>query len=128
MKLTMRLLGDSAQRIAPRYVDKAICADLTGDGKQEVAIAIASGGTADDVGYAVYQRVASRWAVVLKGNGYKLGLVRVGEELDLDLSQPVYKKSDPNCCPTGGFDYTRFRYLGHRFVAVARTHTNTYKP
>jgi hypothetical protein len=125
-KLTMKLLGDSPQRITPGAVDTAICADLSGGGAQDVAISIASGGTAGDVGYAVFQRRAGGWAVVLKGNGYKLGLLRVGNELD--VSQPVYKKSDPNCCPTGGFDHTRFRYVGGRFVAVKQTHTNTYKP
>jgi hypothetical protein len=125
-KLTMKLLGDSPQRIAPSAVDTAICADLAGSGSQDVAISIASGGTAGDVGYAVFQRTASGWSVVLKGNGYKLGLVRVGDELD--LSQPVYKKNDSNCCPTGGFDHTRFRDVGGRFVAVKRTHTNTYRP
>jgi hypothetical protein len=48
---------------------------------------------------------AGRWRVALARSGYKLGLFRLGG--DLAGSQPIYRKNDPNCCPTGGFDHTR---------------------
>jgi hypothetical protein len=33
---------------------------------------------------------------------------------------------DPNCCPTGGFDRTSYRFDGHRLVVTRRWHTRTF--
>ena len=56
----------------------------------------------------------------------KLGLFRVAG--DLDVVQPVYKKTDPNCCPTGGFDHTRYHWDGTRFVVARAYRTKTFRP
>jgi hypothetical protein len=124
--LRMRLLGDSPVRIDPASADRVICHDFTRDGRVDLAVSIASGGTAGDVGFAVFRTTPAGWKVALARNGYKLGLFRLGG--DLASSQPVYEKNDANCCPTGGFDHTRFHWNGARF-AVARTwHTRSFRP
>jgi hypothetical protein len=125
-KLRMKLLGDSTVRVAPSSADRVICHDFTRDGRIDIAVTIASGGTAGDVGFAVFRSTPNGWQVALARNGYKLGLVRVGG--DVVSSQPIYKQNDPNCCPTGGFDHVRYHWNGSRF-AVARTwHTRSFRP
>jgi hypothetical protein len=124
--LRMKTLGDSAQRIDPQSVDQVICFDFTRDGRTDVAATIASGGTAGDIGYVVFRATPAGWAVALKGGGYKLGLVRAGR--DLVETQPVYRRNDPNCCPTGGFDHQRFHWTGTKFVVARAWHTKTFRP
>jgi hypothetical protein len=113
-------------RVSASQADQVICADLTRDGRTDMAVTIASGGTAGDIAFVVFRRVGARWKVSLVRSGYKLGLYRV--DGDLVSSQPVYRKSDPNCCPTGGFDHTRWHWNGTRFAAVRTYHTQSFTP
>jgi hypothetical protein len=108
-------------------VDRVICADLTGDGKPELAVTFFSGGTAGDTGWAVLAGGSGTWRVVLRQlDGYKVGLhVR---HADLVESQPVYRKNDPNCCPTGGFDHRRFHWNGRKFALARVWHDRSYRP
>ncbi len=124
--LRMKLLGDTATRIDPASADRVLCWDFTRDGRTDLAVTIASGGTAGDIGYVVFRRTASGWAVALARSGYKVGLFRVGG--DVVSSQPVYRKNDPNCCPTGGFDHLRFHWNGVRFVVARSWHSGSYRP
>ena len=122
VNLRMKLLGDAPVRVDPASVDQVTCRDFTRDGRTDLAFTIASGGTAGDIGFAVLRRTpAGGWQVVLARSGYKLGLSRLGG--DLVSSQPIYRKNDPNCCPTGGFDHTRFHWNGSRFVVARTWHT-----
>jgi hypothetical protein len=113
-----------------RGADKVMCHDFTGDGRPDLAVTIASGGTAGDVGFVVFRsipfKVGPGWQVVLNRKGYKLGLFRVGD--DLVGSQPIYRKNDPNCCPTGGFDHLRFHWNGKRFIVARSWHTRSFHP
>jgi hypothetical protein len=122
----MKLLGDSTVRISPSSADQVFCHDFTRDGRVDIAVTIASGGTAGDVGFAVFRWTPNGWQVALARNGYKLGLFRVGG--DLVSSQPVYRQNDPNCCPTGGFDHLRFHWNGKRFVVARSWHARSFKP
>jgi len=83
------------------------------------------GGTAGDVGIIVFRARPNGWAVALKRRGYKVGLFRVGD--DVVTSQPIYKRNDPNCCPTGGFDRTLYRWNGSRLVVARAWHTKTFQ-
>jgi hypothetical protein len=125
-KVRVQMLGDSVTRIDPQSVDQVICFDFTRDGRTDLAVSIASGGTAGDIGYVVFRRIPAGWRVALKGGGYKLGLARAAG--DLVETQPVYKKNDPNCCPTGGFDHQRFHWNGTKFVLARAWHTKTFRP
>ena len=105
--LRLKLLGDSPVRVEPSSVDRVLCLDFTRDGRTDLAFTIASGGTAGDAGFAVLRATPTGgWRVALARSGYKLGLFRLGG--DPVSSQPIYRKNDPNCCPTGGFDHTRY--------------------
>ena len=121
--LRLKLLGDTAQRIDPASADEMICFDFTRDGRLDLAVSFASGGTAGDIGFAVFRRSPSGWKVALTGSGYKLGLARLRG--DLVHTQPIYRKNDPNCCPTGGFDHVRYHWNGAKFVVARSWHTKT---
>jgi hypothetical protein len=108
-------------------VDSLICHDLTGDGAADMAATIFSGGTAGDIAWVVFRRSHDKWVLALRQfDLYKVGLLRVGA--DLVDSQPVYRKNDPNCCPTGGFDHRRFHWNGARFLVVRRWHDKRFHP
>ena len=122
----MKLLGDRTVRISPSSADQVLCHDFARDGRVDITVTIASGGTAGDVGFAVFRSTPNGWQVALAWSGYKLGLFRVGG--DLVSSQPVYRQNDPNCCPTGGFDHLRFHWNGKRFVVARSWHARSFKP
>jgi hypothetical protein len=119
-------LASGTMVVTPGMADELICSDFTGDGLVDLAVTVASGGTAGDIGWVVLQRTSIGWRVALTHGGYKVGLYLVGH--DLADSQPVYRKSDPNCCPTGGFDHQRWHWSGRRFVVVRSWHDKSYRP
>ena len=118
--LKMQTIGDSATRVDPSSVDELVCAGDT------MAVTIASGGTAGDIGLILFRRTPGGWRVERTVGGYKLGLFRAGA--DIVFSQPVYEKNDPNCCPTGGFDHVRYRWNGRRYAVARRWHTARFAP
>jgi hypothetical protein len=126
VKPHIRSLANTSMLVTPAMVDQVLCFDLTGDGRTDVAVTIASGGTAGDIGWVALARGGSGWKLVHAGSGYKLGLFRLGN--DLADSQPIYRKNDPNCCPTGGFDHRRWHWNGARLLRVRVWHTKSYKP
>jgi hypothetical protein len=107
-------------------VDGLLCFDFTRDGRTDLAFTVASGGTAGDVAWVALARTPSGRRVVHTQGGYKLGLYRVGS--DLVDSQPIYRKKDPNCCPSGGFDHRRWHWNGMRLVLARSYHTSSYRP
>jgi hypothetical protein len=119
-------LANTSMLVTPGMADEVICFDFTRDGRTDLAVTVASGGTAGDIGWVVLARTAHGWRFALGRSGYKIGLFRVGG--DLVDSQPVYGKNDPNCCPTGGFEHTRWHWNGHRFVLVRSWHSKSYRP
>jgi hypothetical protein len=91
-----------------------------------MAVSLFSGGTAGDVGWLFFVSDGARWRLARSGSGYKLGVFRSGSGL-LEV-QPVYRRTDPNCCPTGGFDQTLYLWRGGRLVAARSWHTKTFRP
>jgi hypothetical protein len=84
-------------------------------------VTLASGGTAGDIAWAAFQRAGKGWRLVASNaDAYKVDLHRAGA--DLIESQPVYRRTDPNCCPTGGFDHRRFHWNGTRLAAIRVWH------
>jgi len=124
--LRMTLLGDSPTRVDLNSADQVLCHDFTRDGRVDLVVTISSGGTAGDIGFVVFRATPAGWRVALTMDGYKLGIFRVGG--DLVSSQPVYRKNDPNCCPTGGFDHRRYHWNGARFVVERSWHTRSFRP
>jgi hypothetical protein len=120
-RVRAKLLGDSVTAIDPKSADRVLCPDA-----RTIAVTIASGGTAGDIGFVVFRESEAGWTVALVRAGYKLGLFHAGA--DLISSQPVYEQNDPNCCPTGGFDHVRYRWNGRRYAVVRRWRTARFKP
>jgi hypothetical protein len=100
-----------------------LCFEATGDGATDMAVSLFSGGTAGDVGWVFFAAKPDGWRLAGSATGYKLLLRQAGTRLE--AVQPVYRKSDPNCCPTGGFDHTLFGWNGKRLVAGRAWHTKT---
>ncbi len=125
-KVKMVLLGGAPVTVDPASVDGVLCYDFTRDGRTDMAVSIASGGTAGDIGIVVFRATPTGWRVALKNPGYKIGVFQVGG--DVVTSQPIYRKNDPNCCPTGGFNHDRYHWSGARFVLIKSYRTKTYKP
>ena len=108
-------------------VDTLICHDFTGDGRVDMAFTIFSGGTAGDTAWVVLRRTSTGWRVAYRQlSAYKVALTRAGS--DLVETQPVYRKNDPNCCPSGGFDHRRLRWNGRTFAAVRSWHDRSLGP
>jgi hypothetical protein len=102
------------------------CRDFTGDGKIDMALVFYSGGTAGDIAWVVFRRSGSSWKLALaRLHDYKLSLVFRGR--DIIETQPVYRRGDANCCPTGGFDHRRFHWNGSRFVLARFWHTKSFR-
>jgi hypothetical protein len=112
--------------VKPSDVDAFFCFDFRRDGRTDLAFTVASGGTAGDVAWVALVRTASGWRVAHSQSGYKLSLYRVGN--DLVDSQPIYRKNDANCCPTGGFDHRRWHWNGTRLAVVRSYHSSSYRP
>jgi hypothetical protein len=119
-------LGDQQVLVTPANASKVICFDFTRDGRRDLAVTVASGGTAGEIGWIVLVGKGSGWRLAHSQGGYKIGLVRMGG--DVVSTQPIYRKNDPNCCPTGGFDHERWHWNGRRFVRVRLWHTKSYRP
>ena len=113
-------LAGEMVRVDPSSAERLVCDGAT------MAVALASGGTAGDVGYVLFRRTASGWRVERTGPGYQLGVFALGA--DVQVVQPVYRKNDPNCCPTGGFDHVRWHWNGTRFVVARSWHTKSFRP
>jgi len=105
-------------RADPALADRVACFDGV------LAVSIASGGTAGDTAWLAFVRAGSGWRVVKAAGGYKLGIFRMGRQLE--VVQPVYRRRDPNCCPTGGFDRVLYRFDGRSLAVTRRWHTRTF--
>jgi hypothetical protein len=110
--------------ITPDQADQVLCFDATGDGRPDMAVTLASGGTAGEIGWLFFVG-GSGWRPAGHATGYKLVLIRSGR--GLETVQPVYRSHDPNCCPTGGFDRTLRRWNGRKLAIVRRWHTKAFR-
>jgi len=111
-------------RISARDLDGTICIPLPG-GRKAMVVTVGSGGTAGDIDWAIYVSSGTGWKLALTRGGYKLGLVRKGS--DIVETDPVYKKNDANCCPSGGFVHTRWHWNGAKFVVARAWHDSKYQ-
>jgi len=123
-KPRLALIGDKVL-IKPAPANRVLCFDITGDRRTDMLVSVASGGTAGDVGWLLFLPDGTRWRLVRSGTGYKLSLLRSGSAFE--AVQPVYRSNDPNCCPTGGFDRTLYRWTGGRLAVVRTRHTKTFR-
>ena len=104
----------------------SICHDFTGDGRRDIAFAIASGGTGGAFAWAVFRRTAQEGGplgrlyrkVAEPQSGSHTGLRRRGRLIV--VVNPLYRPTDPNCCPTGGQLRRFYRVTENKVVLVKR--------
>jgi hypothetical protein len=109
------------QTFPAKAADQLVCFDANGDGLTDMAVSLFSGGTAGDVAWVFFVAKGDGWRLAGSGAGYKLAIRPAGKQLE--AIQPVYRKNDPNCCPTGGFDRTLYAWDGRRLAAARSWHT-----
>jgi hypothetical protein len=116
---TIPSLAGATTRADPAFADRAVCF------RGGFAVSIASGGTAGDIAWIAFApKPGGGWRVVNAAGGYKLGIF--GVRGSLVVAQPVYRRNDPNCCPTGGFDWASYGFDGEKLELVRRWHTKTF--
>ena len=101
-----------------------VCFDFTRDGRGDVAFGILSGGTAGATHWAVFRgvqtssrRLSRRFRKVAERySGPKTRVLREGRLLGVQV--PIYRREDPNCCPTGGAGRVLYRVRRTRIVRV----------
>jgi hypothetical protein len=104
-------------------IDRLLRADLTGDGRPETVVTIFSGGTAGDIAFYVLTGQGSGVHFIKAANQeYKVGVKVVGGKLQ--VTRPIYRASDPNCCPAH-LEITTYRYDGVRLVSASKERIKT---
>lgn len=113
--------------VEPRRVAYA---DLTGDGREEALVVVESGGTAGDLGAAVYHAEAGRVAVLTwidRAGHIELRLANVGPNSALVVvQQGQYAPGDAECCPSRireivlRWDGVTFRVFGDQTLPTQR--------
>ncbi len=97
-------------------------ADLTGDGVEEALVVVESGGTAGDLGAAVYGANAGRVSVLAwidRAGHIELRLPNVGpNSAFIAVEQGIYAPGDANCCPSR-IRETALRWDGAAFVTLS---------
>ena len=92
-------------------------ADLDGDGADEAAIHLFSGGTAGNTGLLVYKTGDGYPRLAAFMGGYKVWARADGRELL--VTEPIYAGWEPNCCPSG-YSETHYRLEAGRLVPTRR--------
>jgi len=100
-------------------VDRLLCFDATGDGTRDVLYTISGGGSGGAFDWGFIAADGSEPRVVTRGGGgSRLGISRRGRRPE--VANPIYRRSDANCCPSGGARIRTFRWNGTR-LALAST-------
>ncbi len=97
-------------------LDKIAYADMDGDGVEEAAIDLLSGGTAGSLAFIVFRQAKPRPQLVTYEEGYKLWLETVNGKLN--VNQPIYAGWEPNCCPNG-LRTTTYVLQGNKLASIA---------
>ncbi|HEX9415918.1 MAG TPA: hypothetical protein VF895_04355 [Gaiellaceae bacterium] len=107
-------------------IDRLICKDLTGDGRKDMVASVFSGGTAGVEAWVVFRATPRGWKLVFR----RLDLYRAGIRLapaGIVEIDPLYAAdgTDPNCCPSRGYDHTLYRWKSGKFVVGRTWHTRS---
>jgi hypothetical protein len=94
-----------------------LCHDYTGDGIEDAAFSINSGGSSGTLGWGIARGLPNGGLTLAKfaKNDISPGLKR--SRNDLLVSSPIYGPNDPTCCPSG-FHIATWRWNGQRFKHV----------
>jgi hypothetical protein len=99
-------------------IDGVQYGDLDGDGVEEAAIVLVSGGTAGAVGVLLYRADEPLPRLIASLSGYKLGAQL--QDGALTLLQPRYAGFEANCCPSAEVE-TVYGLVGDQLVVSSET-------
>src|SRR4051794_2048804 len=107
-KSTIKGVLAAEGRSAGQDISRIVCTDVTGDGTKDALFTVYSGGTAGDIAFGVITGPGG--VLELYKRGYKVG-VDPTSHTSFDVQQPIYRRSDPNCCPSK-FAITSYTWNG----------------
>jgi hypothetical protein len=92
---------------------KLTCADLTGDGKKEMAVYLTCCTAASPTPFAIFRPDGDAWAMAYRSTRLLIDKqTRRGRRIY--FRHPVYKRTDPLCCPSSERSYV-LEYKGGKF-------------
>jgi hypothetical protein len=130
--------GDAARAALPDYasltpyssIGQTLCFDFTGDGRRDLVITRWLGMNHGAHEWAAYVHEGSRYVMVrhmadcCSGKPrYALGVGIRRRGTALEVSEPIFKKSDALCCPSGGLRIARWRWVDGALRVVYRKTT-----
>ena len=98
------------------------CVDFTRDGKRDMVVLFNGNGSGGVIGWGAFRRAGHDWKLVLFRTGDRIELHDVGG--DLVETQPVYRKNDAHCCPSGGVAHRQYHWSAGRLRLARAWHTN----
>jgi hypothetical protein len=97
-------------------LESIVYVDMDGDGVDEAAITLNSGGTAGNIGFLIYRQARAAPQLAAWHDGYKLGLaIEAGQ---LVARNALYAGREPNCCPSG-FSFDTYILQGQQLQLIA---------
>jgi hypothetical protein len=83
-----------------------------------MVVSLSSGGSIPIEGWGVFRWVRGEWQLVLLRQTYEYMPV-VADGSDLRETLPIFRKTDPLCCPSGGSRSRVWHWNGEVLVAGA---------
>jgi hypothetical protein len=98
------------------------CVDLTGDGLEEMIVALSAGASGSIFQWAVFEpNKAGEWKLAFHREGSQVRSLGVDGNL-ITVKIPLFEEGAPTCCPTGSRT-SSFEYTNGRYKAVGKTST-----
>jgi hypothetical protein len=95
-------------------VGKVLCGAFTGPGSQTMVVSLWGPGNSGWVTWAVFRWTGNAWEFLMKQPSAS-SITAAGPDIRQTL--PIYRPSDPRCCPTGGTKSRIWHWNGKRFSA-----------
>ena len=105
-------------------VEQVAYVDMDGDGVEEAAVPIASGGTAGNTWVFIYKYSDNKVVLADCLNGYKMYPQNVDGKLV--VGEPIYQAWEANCCASGE-EYTTYVFKKGKLAKTATTNTGDPK-
>lgn len=80
-------------------VARLICRDLTGDDRRELTVLLDCCTAASPTPLAIFRRRGGRWKLAYRSTRLLISTLR-RDGRKLRLRRPVYRRTDPLCCPS----------------------------
>jgi hypothetical protein len=95
-------------------VYKVLCGSFTGPGSRTMVVSLWGPGNSGPAEWVVFRWYGNTWQFLMKQPA-AASITAAGNDIRQTL--PIYRPSDPRCCPTGGTKSRLWHWNGSRFVA-----------